>query len=136
MRRLGFVGAMIDLRHTAEGGCHCGAVRFRVTFDGAPELLDCNCSICSKTGFLHLIADAEDFELLRGADVLTDYRWGTGTARHLFCKVCGIKSFYVPRSHPDGFSVNWRALDGVLDIAPAIRTYDGQQWEAARADLG
>ncbi|MBB6227849.1 GFA family protein [Polymorphobacter multimanifer] len=123
-------------RHTAEGGCHCGAVRFRVTFDSPPELLDCNCSICSKTGFLHLIAAASDFALLRGSDVLSDYRWGTGTARHLFCALCGIKSFYVPRSHPDGFSVNWRALDGVEAVVPVIREYDGRDWEAARADLG
>ncbi len=123
-------------RREAEGGCHCGAVRFRVGFDAPPTLLDCNCSICSKTGFLHLIATAADFELLRGADDLTDYRFGTGTARHFFCRHCGIKSFYVPRSHPDGFSVNWRALDGVEDVEPVIVPYDGRGgWEAARAAL-
>lgn len=119
----------------AEGGCHCGAVRFAATFTDPPELLDCNCSICAKTGFLHLIVAAGDFELLRGADTLTDYRFGTGTARHLFCQICGIKSFYVPRSHPDGFSVNWRALDGVEGVTPRIIPYDGRDWEAARAAL-
>jgi hypothetical protein len=119
----------------AEGGCHCGAVRFSVAFTEPPELLDCNCSVCAKTGFLHLIARAEDFALLRGGEALTDYRFGTGTARHLFCKVCGIKSFYVPRSHPDGYSVNWRALDGVEGVVPVIRPYDGRNWEAARAAL-
>ncbi len=120
---------------TAEGGCHCGAVRFRVAFADPPELLDCNCSVCSKTGFLHLIATREQFTLLRGGEALTDYRFGSGTARHLFCKVCGIKSFYVPRSHPDGYSVNWRALDGVEAVRPLIRAYDGRNWEAARAAL-
>jgi hypothetical protein len=125
------------LPHRAEGGCHCGAVRFVVRFADPPRLLDCNCSICRKTGFLHLIASAADFDLLRGAEALNDYRFGTGTARHLFCQVCGIKSFYVPRSHPDGFSINWRALDGVAAIAPVITPYDGAGgWEAARAALG
>lgn len=127
-------------QRTASGGCHCGAVRFEVRFEvrlaALPELLDCNCSICSKTGFLHLIVTASDFTLLQGADKLTDYRFGTGTARHLFCTTCGIKSFYVPRSHPDGLSVNWRALDGVDDVRPIIRAYDGRQWEKARAGLG
>jgi hypothetical protein len=121
---------------TASGGCHCGAVAFRVRFAAPPELLDCNCSICSATGFLHLIVGAGDFTLLSGADALTDYRFGSGTARHLFCATCGIKSFYVPRSHPDGFSVNWRALCGVEEIAPLIRPYDGRNWDAARAALG
>jgi hypothetical protein len=122
--------------HQATGGCHCGRVHFQVRFESPPELLDCNCSICSKTGFLHLIVDKADFTLVRGADALTDYRWGSGTAQHLFCATCGIKSFYVPRSHPDGYSVNWRALDGVDDVVPLIRAYDGKNWERARADLG
>jgi len=120
----------------ATGGCHCGKVHFRVRFPDPPELLDCNCSICTKSGFLHLIVDKAEFTLERGADALTDYRWGSGTARHLFCSLCGIKSFYVPRSHPDGFSVNWRALDDVDDVVPRVRFYDGRNWEKARADLG
>lgn len=121
---------------SCEGGCHCGRVRFAVRFADPPELLDCNCSICAKTGFLHLIAGADDFTLLRGQEELAEYRFGSGTARHLFCRHCGIKSFYVPRSHPDGFSVNWRALDGVAGVTPVIRAYDGRNWEKARADLG
>lgn len=121
---------------SATGGCHCGAVRFTVRFPNPPELLDCNCSICAKTGFLHLIAAAEDFTLEQGNDALTDYRFNSGTARHLFCKHCGIKSFYVPRSHPDGYSVNWRALDGVEAITPVIVPYNGKNWEQARSDLG
>lgn len=126
-----------DVRMQGEGGCHCGAVRFRVAFTAPPSLLDCNCSICSKAGFLHLIVGANDFTLLQGAEALSDYRFGTGTARHLFCRHCGIKSFYVPRSHPDGFSVNWRALDGADGITPVIHPYDGRSgWEAAHAALG
>jgi hypothetical protein len=126
----------MTVRMTAEGGCHCGKVRFAVAFDAPPELLDCNCSVCSKTGFLHLIVGAADFKLLRGADSLTEYRFGSGTAKHLFCATCGVKSFYVPRSHPDGFSVNWRALEGVDGVTPAVRAYDGRNWEQARAELG
>jgi hypothetical protein len=121
----------------ADGGCHCGAVRFRVRFAASPTLLDCNCSICAKTGFLHLIVAADAFALLSGVDALADYRFGTGTARHLFCRHCGIKSFYVPRSHPDGFSVNWRALEGVDAISPVIEAFAGRDgWQAARAALG
>lgn len=127
---------MIGPTITASGGCHCGAVRFVVRFPNPPELLDCNCSICAKTGFLHLIAAAKDFNLERGNDALADYRFNSGTARHLFCKHCGIKSFYVPRSHPDGYSINWRALDGVETIAPIIIPYDGKNWEQARSGLG
>jgi hypothetical protein len=120
------------LRH---GGCHCGQIAFTVRFASPPTLLDCNCSICVKTGFLHLIATAADFELRCGGEALAEYRWGTGAARHLFCRHCGIKSFYVPRSHPNGFSVNWRALDGVADIVPIVQPYDGRHWERARAGL-
>ena len=121
---------------TAEAGCHCSAVRFRVRFGASPRLLDCNCSICAKTGFLHLIVAADAFDLLSDGDALTAYRFGTGTAQHLFCRHCGIKSFYVPRSHPDGFSVNWRALEGVGDISPTIMPFDGRSdWAAARAGL-
>ncbi len=122
--------------HVAEGGCHCGAVRFRVGFADPPQLLDCDCSICAKTGYLHLIVAADDFTLLAGGGALAEYRFGTGTARHLFCRHCGIKSFYVPRSHPDGYSVNWRALDAVDAIVPVIMPYAGRDgWEQARAAL-
>ncbi len=96
---------------TFEGGCHCGAVRFRVVVDKY-QVTECNCSICLKKGFLHLIVPSESFTLLQGAEVLTTYTFNTGVAKHTFCRICGIHSFYVPRSHPDGFSVNLRCLDG------------------------
>src|SRR5689334_1915901 len=97
--------------HTFTGGCHCRKVQFRIQVD---ELVayECNCSICTKKGFLHLIVPKERFELLEGQGEVATYRFNTGVARHLFCRTCGIASYYVPRSHPDGFSVNLRCLDG------------------------
>lgn len=118
-----------------EGGCHCGAVRFRVRAARDLDVLDCNCSMCSKSGYLHLIVHARDFELLAAASALEEYRFGTETARHLFCRRCGIKSFYVPRSHPEGFSVNARCLDEGQVRSIRVRPYDGRNWEAARERL-
>jgi hypothetical protein len=117
------------------GGCHCGAVRFAIEVVQAPELLDCNCSICSKTGHLHLIVPHGQFTLLSGGDALTSYRFGSGAAEHLFCRTCGIKSFYQPRSHPGAWSVNFRCLDPGHSLEPEIRQFDGRDWEAARAAL-
>ena len=103
---------MSDVRQTFEGGCHCGRVRFRVTAD-LSRVTYCNCSMCSKKGFLHLIVQPEEFELLSGKDALTTYRFNTGVAQHTFCSTCGIHPFYVPRSDPDKIDVNVRCLDGV-----------------------
>jgi hypothetical protein len=111
------------------GGCHCGAVRFEVRASAVLELHDCNCSICARTGFLHLIVPADRFRLLKGEDVLTEYRFNTGVARHLFCSVCGVKSFYVPRSNPTGFSVNFRCLDPGTVREHNIVPFDGRHWE-------
>jgi hypothetical protein len=115
---------------TYDGGCHCGRVRFRVTasLDGVTE---CNCSICTKKGFLHLIVEPAQFELLSGADALTTYRFNTGTARHTFCTTCGIHPFYVPRSDPDKIDVNVRCLDGIDLKALRPRPFDGRNWEHA-----
>ena len=118
------------------GGCHCGAVRFAATVADAVEILDCNCSICAKTGFLHLIVPHGDFRLQSGEGALASYRFATGTAEHLFCRVCGIKSFYQPRSHPEGWSVNLRALDEGHGLAATVIPFDGREWDAARAALG
>jgi len=117
------------------GGCHCGAVRFSVDVAEPVELTDCNCSICIRTGYLHLIVSDDAFRLERGEDAVSSYRFNTGAAEHLFCNTCGIKGFYRPRSHPDGWSVNWRCVDPGHGIAPAIRPFDGQHWEAARPGL-
>lgn len=117
------------------GGCHCGRVRFEVDAVAPLRVLDCNCSICRMTGFLHLIVRADAFRLLRGDDALVDYRFGTGTARHLFCSHCGVKSYYVPRSHPDGYSVNARCLDGVDLATLRITPFDDGDREASMAAL-
>lgn len=111
-----------------EGGCHCGAVRFRVRIDRY-EAIDCNCSMCRRKGILHVIVDRDAFELLSGADALSEYRFGTGVARHTFCGRCGIHPFYTPRSHPDGVDVNARCLDDDLLSRLTIRPFDGRNWE-------
>jgi len=110
------------------GGCHCGAVRFEVEAPEHIEASDCNCSICSRTGFLHLIVPRSRFHLLQGEDALTEYTFNTGVARHLFCSRCGIKSFYVPRSNPDGYSVNVRCLD-LQPASLTVTPFDGVNWE-------
>ena len=117
------------------GGCHCGRVRFEVDAVAPLHVLDCNCSICRMTGFLHLIVTAERFRLLSGEDSLADYRFGTGTARHFFCSHCGVKSFYVPRSHPDGYSVNARCLDGVDLASLSVTPFDDGDRDASMAAL-
>ena len=111
------------------GGCHCGRVRFEVFAPEQPQVSECNCSICSKTGYLHLIVPADRFRLVRGSDVLTTYTFNTGTAKHLFCSVCGIKSYYVPRSHPDGYSINARCIDEGTVKRLDIHAINGREWE-------
>ena len=114
---------------THRGGCHCGAVRFEVDAPARLVVHDCNCSICSMSGYQHLIVPRSRFRLLAGADTLTEYTFNTGVARHLFCRRCGIKSFYVPRSNPDGFSVNARCLEAGTIAALAVEPFDGRHWE-------
>jgi hypothetical protein len=114
---------------THKGGCHCGRVRFEVDAPADIEADRCNCSVCRKSGFLHLLVEAADFRLLGGGDDLVEYRFNTGVARHLFCRHCGIKSFYVPRSHPDGISVNVNCLDKDTIRSVAETPFDGENWE-------
>ncbi|HKY08968.1 MAG TPA: GFA family protein [Candidatus Binatia bacterium] len=118
---------MLDVKHS--GGCHCGRVRFEVTAPAAIEATECNCSICSKSGFLHLIVPKSRFRLLQGKEHLAAYTFNTGVAQHLFCNVCGIKSFYVPRSNPDGYSINVRCLDPSTIASVKISPFDGRNWE-------
>ncbi len=120
---------------THRGGCHCGAVAFEVDAPARLVVQECNCSICAMAGFLHLIVPASRFRLLRGADALETYSFNTGTARHLFCRRCGIKSFYVPRSNPDGYSVNARCLDRSTIESVTVEAFDGQNWERSAATL-
>ncbi len=113
---------------TYEGGCHCGAVRFRVIVD-KHKADDCNCSICRKKGFLHLIVPKDKFTLLQGEQVLTNYTFNTKIAQHKFCRICGIHCFYIPRSHPDCIDVNVRCLDGDVISNFEIVPFDGVNWE-------
>ena len=118
----------------AKGGCHCGAVRVVARLPAPPvPALACNCSVCSMTGFLHLIVPHDEFELVSGRDLLTSYRFGTGAAEHLFCARCGVKSFYQPRSHPEAWSVNAHCLEE--PVALAIEIFDGRDWERSKAAL-
>ena len=120
---------MIDELTTHRGGCHCGRVRFEIDAPADVEALDCNCSICRMTGFLHLIVPASRFRLLSGQDALAEYTFHTGAAKHRFCRHCGIKSFYVPRSHPDGIDVNVRCLDANAAARFRVAPFDGRRWE-------
>ncbi len=117
------------------GGCHCRRVRFEVDAPASLEVLECNCSICTMTGFLHLIVPASRFRVLAGGDELVDYAFNTGVAQHRFCRHCGVKGFYVPRSHPDGFSINARCLEGVDLERLHITPFDDGDRDAATAAL-
>lgn len=118
---------------THRGGCHCGAVRYEVDAPARLRVLDCNCSLCRMTAFQHLIVPAARFRLLQGAELLSEYRFNTGVARHLFCQRCGVKSFYVPRSHPDGFSVNARCLDPGTVAGIDIELFDDSRRDESTA---
>ena len=116
------------VRHS--GGCHCGKVRFEVIAPSHLSVSECNCSMCSKSGFLHLIVPKSRFRLVQGEESLTTYTFNTQVAKHFFCSVCGVKSFYVPRSHPDGYSVNARCLDDGTVESLAIEPFNGREWES------
>jgi hypothetical protein len=122
------------MEKTYDGGCHCGQVRFRVTTD-LSGVLDCNCSICTKKGFLHLIVDPEKFELLTDPAAIATYTFHTGIAKHTFCRSCGIHAFYTPRSHPDKIDVNVRCLEGIDLTEIKAEPFDGRDWETAREKL-
>ncbi len=110
------------------GSCHCGAIKFEVEAPESVEVENCNCSICAMTGFLHLIVPARHFRLLSGEESLTTYTFNTGVAKHKFCKICGVKPFYIPRSNPDGVDVNLRCLSTQPKHVKII-DFDGQNWE-------
>ena len=112
-----------------KGGCHCGQVRFEVEAPADITADQCNCSICRMSGHLHLIVPTADFRLVSGEDDMTTYTFNTGVAQHYFCRHCGIKSFYVPRSHPTGISVNTNCLDPDTIRSLTVTPFDGQAWE-------
>jgi hypothetical protein len=123
----------IRIKHS--GGCHCGRIRFEVMAPAEIEAAECNCSMCAKCGFLHLIVPKSRFHLVQGEENLVTYTFNTGVAKHFFCKICGIKSFYVPRSNPDGYSINVRCLDQATVTAVRITQFNGQNWEQHGAEL-
>ena len=114
---------------THRGGCHCGRVAFEIDAPARIRAIECNCSICRMGGFRHLIVPATRFRLLRGADDLATYTFNTGAAKHMFCRVCGIKAFYVPRSNPDGIDVNVNCIE-----PGTIESIDITQFDDARRD--
>jgi len=120
---------------THKGGCHCGRVRFEADAPAVIAATECNCSICQKSGYLHLFVALSNFRLLSGEDDLTTYTFNTGVAKHRFCRHCGIKSFYIPRSHPDGVSVNVRCLDPATIERVDVTAFDGRNWEQNVARL-
>ena len=111
------------------GGCHCGAVRYEVNLPDQVVALSCNCSVCAKSGFIHLIVEEADFRLTQGADNLAEYTFGTGVAKHWFCRTCGTKAHYRPRSHPHGISVNLRCLDSDANLTLRFAEFDGANWD-------
>ena len=114
--------------HKCLGGCHCGRVQFSIEIPADLTIHRCNCSICRKSGYLHLIVEADQFSLIKGEQSLVDYRFHTGKARHLFCGHCGIKSFYVPRSHPESFCVNLNCVELPAGVDVTIEDFDGRNW--------
>ncbi|MGD1849672.1 MAG: GFA family protein [Cyanophyceae cyanobacterium] len=121
----------IDGRETVihRGGCHCGRVRFEARGPQVLPTIQCNCSLCDKVGYLHWIVPGDRVQLIQGQDALTQYTFNTGTAKHYFCQYCGVKSFYVPRSHPNSYSVNVRCLDSGTFTVGDQKLFDGRNWE-------
>lgn len=111
------------------GGCHCGTVRFEAALPADVDAQSCNCSMCEMVGFVHVIVPESRFRIRSGADRLSEYTFNTGLAKHLFCSVCGVKSFYRPRSNPDGWSINARCLDEADALTITIQPFDGKNWE-------
>jgi hypothetical protein len=120
---------------THRGGCHCGRVRFEVDAPARIQALECNCSICRMTGFVHLIVPAARFRLVSGADALGEYTFNTGAAKHKFCRFCGVKSFYIPRSNPDGVDVNVRCIDADTIESVHITPFDDRDRERGEAAI-
>jgi len=110
------------------GSCHCGTIKFQVEAPESVEVERCNCSICRKSGYIHLIVPLSQFRLLSGQDNITTYSFNTGVAQHTFCATCGIKPFYTPRSNPDGIDININCLDSQPEHITIV-DFDGQNWE-------
>ena len=119
-----------------KGGCHCSKIRFTALVAKQVKTLLCNCSICKLSNYEHLFIAHEDFVLESGKNNLSSYKFGAKKAEHLFCKTCGVKSFYQPRSHPESYSIHVAALDNSSDLEITQENFDGQNWEKAKSELG
>ncbi len=111
------------------GGCHCKQIQFEVLGEENIQILNCTCSICSIVNYKHYIVDKSKFKLIKGKDLLSNYTFNTKTAKHIFCKICGIKSFYIPRSHPDSISVNLNCIYSNTVKKIKIIKFDGKNWK-------
>lgn len=120
---------------THKGGCHCGTVRWEIEAPADIHTHTCNCSICAIHHYQHLIVPASKFHLLSGEDRLSRYTFGSGLAQHYFCSNCGVKSFYIPRSNPDGVSVHARCIDAGTINSVTDEPFDGQNWEKNAGSL-
>lgn len=109
---------------TFSGSCHCGAVRFEIDTD-LPELTTCDCSICRRKNALMVMVHESAFRLLAGEDALTLYQFHTFTAKHYFCKVCGIYPFHRKRVTPDFVGVNVFCLEGFEPAGIPVRATVG-----------
>jgi hypothetical protein len=125
----------ISVLVTHEGGCHCGKVKWQIQAPAHLQTHTCNCSICDINNYQHLIVPKQRFQLLTNTDSLSEYRFGSGKAKHYFCKTCGVKSFYIPRSNPDGVSVHARCLNLATVLSITDTPFDGQNWEENAASL-
>ena len=110
------------------GSCHCKQIQFEVLGEKNIKVLYCTCSICSILNYKHYIVNKSQFKLLKGKKYLSTYTFNTNVAKHLFCKNCGIKSFYIPRSHPDSISVNLNCIHSKTINKVKIIKFDGKHW--------
>jgi hypothetical protein len=107
------------------GQCHCGGISFRFYSEDSVEIWKCNCSICEPLDYEHLFIKHDDFTIINGEELISEYSFGTKKAKHLFCKKCGIKSFYQPRSHPDSYSVNLKCIKNPPEVTNIVY-FDGK----------
>jgi hypothetical protein len=121
-------GTRLYIMRTYSGSCHCGEVRFEVTTDIERASM-CNCSICSRAGWVMVSVPENQFVLLAGAEAQTDYQFGKKTMHHLFCAICGVRSFgrYVS-GETVKVIVNARCLKGMDINALPIETFDGKSY--------
>ncbi|XP_041456893.1 centromere protein V-like [Lytechinus variegatus] len=115
------------IKHT--GGCHCGLVRFEAMAPAVITVMDCDCSICVKKQNRHFIVPNSKFKLLQGEDMLTCYTFNTHQAKHTFCKVCGVQSFYTPRSSPDCKGIAPHCIDPGTIQGEIVERFHGVNWE-------